>query len=223
VTASEKKHVLVVEDDWDAREIYGAVLRHRGHDVTCVGTVRAGHEAARARRPDVVILDCNLPDGNGLGLLATWRKPSSGMADVPVIVVTAFSERDHIDAATRAGADAFVVKPCPPDALLAFLERAVLASKPTRKLPRYRMSASMRAPPIVFPCGRGADAATLHRLDATRYQALCAGCLRPSPVVHGDVYQALREVVALGWTTNPTGGGWTCPICRSRSSTRGAA
>lgn len=217
----EQKHVLVVEDDWDAREIYGGVLRHAGHAVTCVGTVRDGAEAARARRPDVVVLDCNLPDGSGLSLLSAW-KSSPAMASIPVIVVTAYSERDHIDAATRAGADAFVVKPCPPDALVAFLDRAVLAAKPTRKLARFRMSSEVRSPPIVFPCGRDADAATLHRLDATRYQALCASCLRPSPVIHADLYQALREIVALGWTTGRTGG-WTCPICRSRATTRGAA
>lgn len=216
------KHVLVVEDDYDAQQIYSATLKHAGYVVVGASTVRAAREAVRDRRPDLVTLDCRLPDGNGIDLLASWRQPRNEMAAVPVVVVTAFSEREHFDAATAAGADAFIVKPCPPDALLAFLSRIAIAAKPTRRLPRIRMDDVLRAPPIVFPCGRPTDTATLHRIDATRYQALCASCLRPSPRLRGEIHEALREVVGLRWITTRTGG-WACPVCRSRVTSRGAA
>lgn len=216
------KHVLVVEDDFDAQQIYSATLKHSGYTVVTASTVRAAREAARERRPDVVTLDCRLPDGNGIDLLAAWRRPKHEMNGVPVVVVTAFSEREHFDAATAAGADGFIVKPCPPDALVAFLARMAIASRPTRRLPRVRMEDIHRAPPIVFPCGRPTETATLHRIDASRFQALCATCMRPSPVFRGEIHEALREVVALGWITTRVGG-WACPICRSRVTSRGAA
>lgn len=215
------KHVLVVEDDFDAQQIYSATLKHAGYVVVTASTIRSAREAIRDRRPDIVTLDCHLPDGNGLDLLASWRQPRSDMATVPVIVVTAFSEREHFDAATAAGADAFIVKPCPPEALVAFLARIGVAAKPTRRLPRIKMDATQHAPPIVFPCGRPMETATLHRIDATRYQALCATCMRPSPVVRGELHEALREVVGLGWNTTRVGG-WACPVCLSRAS-RGVA
>jgi len=214
--------VLVVEDDYDAQQIYTATLRHANYEVTSATTVADAREAVRTRRPDIVTLDCRLPDGNGLDLLATWKGPRHEMAGVPVVVVTAFSERAHFDAATAAGADAFIVKPCPPDALLAFLARIVMSAKPTRRLPRFRMEDVPKAPPIVFPCGRPSDTATLHRIDSNRYQALCARCMRPSPVARGDIQDALREFVALGWVTTRTGG-WACRVCASRSKDRGAA
>src|SRR5688572_16487106 len=151
---SSVRRVLVVEDDFDAQQIYAATLRHAGYVVVTAGGIRAAREAVRDKRPDIVTLDCRLPDGNGLDLLASWRQPRNEMATVPVVVVTAFSEREHFDAATAAGADAFIVKPCPPDALTAFLARIASAAKPTRRLPRVRMDDAMRAPPVVFPCGR---------------------------------------------------------------------
>jgi DNA-binding response OmpR family regulator len=216
------KHVLVVEDDFDAQQIYSATLKHSGYVVVTASTVHAARSAVRERKPDIVTLDCRLPDGNGLDLLATWRQPRHEMSAVPVVVVTAFSEREHFDAATAAGADAFIVKPCPPDALVAFLARIAMAAKPTRRLPRVRMDDPQRAPPIVFPCGRPTETATLHRIDASRFQALCATCMRPSPVVRGDIQEALREVVGLGWITTRLGS-WACPICRTRVTSRGAA
>lgn len=217
------RNVLVVEDDWDARQIYSATLQHAGHTVRTASTVRAARAAVQERRPDVVTLDCRLPDGNGLDLLGAWKRPGHPMAEVPVIVVTAFSEREHFDTATAAGADGFIVKPCPPDALVAFLQRVAMAAKPTRRLPRFRMDdVPLKAPPIVFPCGRPAETATLHRVDATHFQAFCSTCVRPSPVLQGDLQDALRAVVALGWVTGRTGG-WSCPVCRSRATDRGAA
>ncbi len=213
--------MLVVEDDDDASTIYEMTLLHVGYDVTCAKTIAAAEEAAARRRPHIVILDCRLPDGNGLDLLARW-KASEPMASVPVVVITAFSQQQHVDAATAAGADAFVVKPCPGEALTSFLERVLAANTPTRKVHRFRMSARISAPPVVFPCGRPVQSATLHRIDAAHYQARCDSCLRPSPVVEGEVRDALKRVVELGWTAGGTSG-WACPICRERSSVAPAA
>ena len=127
-----RKTVLLVEDNIDARAIYGAALRHRGYRVIEAPTLKDASDAVRAFLPDVVVLDCRLPDGNGLELLNRWR--DSVMARVPVIVVTAHRERLNIDAATMAGADVFVAKPCTGDALTAHVERALASGAATRRM-----------------------------------------------------------------------------------------
>jgi YesN/AraC family two-component response regulator len=137
------------------------------------------------------------------------------MAGVPVVVMTAFSDPEYVDAATAAGADAFVVKPCPGIALTSFLERVLAAAKPTRRVPKFRMSGTHTAPPVAFPCERTVQTATLHRIDERHFQARCDSCHRSSPVVEGQIHDALKTVVALGWITERHGG-FACPVCRDR-------
>lgn len=120
-----KSLVLVVEDNDDAIDIYGSSLRHHGYEVISAPTLEEARAHALARRPDVVVLDCRLPDGDGIGLLERWRRPGSPMAKVPVIVVTASGVRQDVSAAMAAGADVFVQKPCPGDVLAAYVERAL--------------------------------------------------------------------------------------------------
>ncbi len=124
-TSGAKKSVLVVEDNEDATVIYGVSLRHHGYEVVVVPTLEGARAAARARRPDVVVLDCRLPDGDGIGLLEEWRRPDAPMAKIPVVVVTASGVRQDVSAAMAAGADVFVQKPCPGDVLAAYVDRAL--------------------------------------------------------------------------------------------------
>jgi DNA-binding response OmpR family regulator len=99
----ERKLVLVVENDDDTRTIYAATLEHAGYEVVCARTVKEGAAAAALRLPSAVVLDCHLPDGSGLDLLRTWRA-SPPMNKVPVVVVTAYSDPDHVPMATDATA-----------------------------------------------------------------------------------------------------------------------
>lgn len=128
--------VLVVEDNDDASDIYGASLRHHGFEVMLATTLADARDLARARRPDVVVLDCRLPDGDGIGLLEHWRRAGSPMSKVPVIVVTASGVRQDVNAALAAGADAFVQKPCPGDVLIAYVERAMTGKSPSGEIPK---------------------------------------------------------------------------------------
>jgi DNA-binding response OmpR family regulator len=134
MTASEReaprKTVLVVEDDFDARTIYTTTLRHHGFRVIAASTMREAEAAVRAFLPDVVVLDCRLPDGHGLELVSRWR--TGTVERVPVIVVTAHAERSDVDAAVLAGADMFVRKPCTGDALTAHVRRALEADAAPR-------------------------------------------------------------------------------------------
>jgi DNA-binding response OmpR family regulator len=128
------KTVLVVEDDQDARFIYATTLRHAGYEVVEAPCLAEAAEAVRLAVPDAVLLDCRLPDGDGLGLLRQWS--TTEMARVPVIVLTAHLERQDVEAALVAGADAFVPKPCAGDVLLTHLERALHSNASARHMRR---------------------------------------------------------------------------------------
>jgi two-component system, OmpR family, response regulator len=132
----ERKCVLLVEDNIDALTIYAASLRYAGYDVIEAPTIAEATAAVLERRPDIVVLDCRLPDGDGLMLLESWRrKRSSGsMKDVPVIVLTASAHRQDIDAALLAGADQFVPKPCPGNVLAMHVARALDGTRPSARL-----------------------------------------------------------------------------------------
>lgn len=130
-----RRVVLLVEDNADAQIIYGATLGAEGFDVVPARTVAEAREVAQHRRPDVVVLDCRLPDGDGLELARAWRDTSE-MAKVPVIVLTAFSARQDLEAALLAGADAFLVKPCPGNVLAAQIDKVLAGTRPSQRLRR---------------------------------------------------------------------------------------
>jgi len=134
--APKPVRVLVVDDNVDAQIITSTVLRHEGFAVTLAGTLAEADAAARREPPDIVLLDCRLPDGDGLSLARQWRKDPARSA-LRVIVLTAFSARQEMEAALLAGADAFLVKPVPGDVLVRQIERVLAGTRP---------SATMRSP-----------------------------------------------------------------------------
>jgi two-component system, sensor histidine kinase and response regulator len=135
--ARVSRRVLVLEDNDDAQVITTATLRHFGYTVSKASTIAEAEELVGRMRPDVVILDCRLPDGDGLELVQRWSSDPS-MKSVPVIVLTAFSARQDVEAALLAGADAFLVKPCPGAVLAAQIEKVVSGSRPSQTLRAQR-------------------------------------------------------------------------------------
>lgn len=131
--ADARRLVLLVEDNVDAQDVYSKTLRHAGFDVVQARSLAEAEDAARRIRPDVVVLDCRLPDGDGLELARTWRTDEK-MTKVPVIVLTAFSARQDMEAALLAGADAFLVKPCPGHMLALQIEKVLSGQRPSQRL-----------------------------------------------------------------------------------------
>ena len=99
--------VLLVEDDDPTRHAVAQSLIAHGFDVTEAPSVAAALHAWEAGRPELVILDLGLPDGDGLAVLQRIRAEAA----TPVLVLTARdAERDKV-AALDAGADDHVTKP----------------------------------------------------------------------------------------------------------------
>lgn len=98
---------LLVEDDPQIRRFVRVALEEEGWQVFEEGTCRRGQIDAGTRKPDLIVLDLGLPDGDGIDFIGEIRKWSS----VPVIVLSArVGEADKIRA-LDAGADDYLTKP----------------------------------------------------------------------------------------------------------------
>lgn len=89
------------------------------------GDLRHGVAAAMGLRPDVIVLDVNLPDGNGLHAARQLR---AGLPDVGIVVLTMYDDDEHLFAALEAKTSAFVAKSAPTDEVLSAARHA--ASSP---------------------------------------------------------------------------------------------
>jgi DNA-binding response OmpR family regulator len=100
--------ILIVEDEKKLNDILQRSLKSEGYTVDGVLTAEDGLEYAKAYHYDMVILDLQLPDGTGTGLLKRLRESGHTM---PALVLTARSDLDSKLENFQAGADDYVVKP----------------------------------------------------------------------------------------------------------------
>jgi CheY-like chemotaxis protein len=109
--------VLVVDDHEDMRELYAECFRRAGFRVECA--VDGEHALFKVLNlvPDLVVMDLAMPVLDGWEATRTI-KTHARTKHIPVLVLTARSEHDELHRADEAGADAVLVKPCEPDALL---------------------------------------------------------------------------------------------------------
>jgi CheY-like chemotaxis protein len=115
------RHLLVVEDDKDARDVFCAMLDYEGAMVLGAASAEEALQILRTVRPHAIVTDIVLPGRDGFWLLDQLRG-SRRMQAIPVVAVTALAGREEI---LGAGFDAFVAKPVRPegvsDAVLAAL------------------------------------------------------------------------------------------------------
>lgn len=115
---ASRKSVLVIDDEKDIRELLQYNLSKEGYDVSTAKTGEEGFEAARSKKPDLVILDLMLPGVDGLEVCRMLRANAS-TKHLPVLMLTAKgSETDQI-VGLELGADEYIVKPFSVKVLLA--------------------------------------------------------------------------------------------------------
>jgi two-component system, cell cycle response regulator DivK len=122
----ENPLVLVVEDYQDAREMYAAYLQFSGYRVAEATNGIEAIEQANELMPDIILMDLALPKMDGWE--ATRRlKMSDKTRHIPIVALTGHALAGHAEGARQAGCDAFVTKPCLPDALVAEIKRMLTA------------------------------------------------------------------------------------------------
>lgn len=111
--------VLFVEDSDEVRELYVEPLVRAGMSVRCARTIDAAEACIEGGLvPDLIIMDRELPDGDGF-TLAYRIKSDRTTCDVPIIGFTATSATEAVRAAHSARLDGFCAKPCSPDKLIS--------------------------------------------------------------------------------------------------------
>jgi two-component system, OmpR family, KDP operon response regulator KdpE len=144
------RRILVVDDEAQIRRLLEIALSNLGWEVFSASDGERGLEAARGFKPDVVLLDLNLPDMSGAEMLRRLREWST----VPVIVVSVRdAERDIVEL-LNAGADDYVTKPFYTNELVARIEAVHRRRMPERE--------------PVFRSGR-------LEVDASRHEARVSG------------------------------------------------
>src|SRR5512146_953816 len=113
--------ILVVDDEPSITNLVSAYLKPEGYEVYTATDGPAGLKAARAFKPDLVILDVMLPGLDGLELLSRLRRES----EVYVILLTARTEETDKIVGLSVGADDYVTKPFSPRELVARVKAAL--------------------------------------------------------------------------------------------------
>jgi two-component system, response regulator PdtaR len=117
-----RKRVVIAEDEALIRMDLAEMLQEEGYDVVAeAGDGETAVKLAQAHRPDLVILDVKMPVLDGIS--AAERIAEERVA--PVLILTAFSQRDLVERAREAGAMAYLVKPFSKSDLVPAIEMAV--------------------------------------------------------------------------------------------------
>ena len=107
--------ILVIDDEPSIVNLVTAYLKPEGYEIYTVSDGEAGLKAARAFKPDLIVLDVMLPGMDGIELLTRLRRES----DVYVIMLTARTEETDKIVGLTVGADDYVTKPFSPRVLIA--------------------------------------------------------------------------------------------------------
>jgi two-component system, OmpR family, response regulator len=194
--------LLVVDDEATIRELLAGSLRFAGYEVA---TAASGTEAVRgaaAARPDLILLDVMMPDGDGF---ETVQRLRDGNQDVPVIFLTARDEVSDRVNGFALGADDYVTKPFSLDEVLARI-RAVLKRTRQAVPDTVLRVADLELDENVHEVRRGA---ALVALTPTEYRLLRFLMLNAGRVVSKG--QILDHV----WEYNPAGDGNVVEPCIS--------
>ncbi|WP_156842521.1 response regulator transcription factor [Novosphingobium aquimarinum] len=122
-------YILVADDDDILADLVQFRLETAGHEVVTVADGEAALAQARARTPDLVVLDSMMPVLSGPEVLRAF-KADPQLANVPVLVLTARKEQEDIVSALRGGASEYITKPFIPEELLARVDKLLVISNP---------------------------------------------------------------------------------------------
>jgi len=121
--------ILVIEDSPVNMALTTAILENAGHSILQAETAAQGIEVARRLQPDLILMDVQLPDIDGLAATRIL-KSDPHTRDVPVIALTAMAMKGDEDEARHAGCDGYVSKPIRYKELLAEMDRVLSKAAP---------------------------------------------------------------------------------------------
>lgn len=103
-----KKRIYIVEDNIDISELIVIILSNAGFQVSAAATVEGLYKLLETKKPDLILLDIMLPDGNGVEVCKELKQ-SEAFKNVPLILMSAHAKMNNI--ARECSADDFIAKP----------------------------------------------------------------------------------------------------------------
>jgi len=119
---SEKKKVLVIDDQLEIRELVDVTLRGTEFDVIKASGGKEGIQIAVGQKPDLILLDIMMPKFDGY-MTCKVLKRNTKTKDIPVIFLSAKKTKENIKEAIKVGSSDYIVKPFSPSELLTRLRR----------------------------------------------------------------------------------------------------
>lgn len=166
--------ILVVDDEFDIRELIGGILEDEGHEVRSAADSSSALQAVRRRKPSLVILDIWLT-GSELDGIEVLERLKEIDPDLPVVVISGHGTVETAVAAIRRGAYDFIEKPFKSDRLVHTVDRAIEASRLRREVSELRTRANAE-PDLI---GRSAAIAqvrqTVEKVAPTNSRVLISG------------------------------------------------
>jgi phosphoserine phosphatase RsbU/P len=172
--------VLIADDDPVALRLLRLLLGNEGYQLEFVETGETALRAARELRPDLLLLDVNLPDMDGFDICRTLRGEAE-VAELPIIMLTALTDRAARLQGIEAGADDFISKPFDQVELAARVRTVLRLNRYRRVQEAYQLQQQMEMASAIQQQLLPRGVPSIRGLEiAARY--------RPAAQVGGDLY-----------------------------------
>src|SRR6202165_1231592 len=125
---TQSQHIIIVDDEAPAREMVGEYLKMHGFTVTLCDGGKSLRSAIEAGVPDLVVLDLNMPEEDGLSIIRDLKSRTN----VPVIMLTATASPIDRVVGLELGADDYIAKPCELRELMARIRSVLRRSSPAK-------------------------------------------------------------------------------------------
>lgn len=126
---TNKKRILVVDDEKELVELIKNMLELRGYEVIFAYDGDEGLRKAKVERPDLIILDLRLPKIEGYRVCSIL-KLDEGYKRIPILILSALSDEDDKTLGMKVGADAYLTKPHNDRELLSTIEKLLNKNLP---------------------------------------------------------------------------------------------
>ncbi len=120
--------ILVVDDELNIRNILDFSLNAEGFNVVSASSGAEALDVAAKRKPDLIILDVMMPNGDGFSTCEKLKEDSD-TKNIPVIMLTARTDREDRARATEVGADIYITKPFSPQRVVESVQSLLGVTK----------------------------------------------------------------------------------------------
>ena len=133
--------VLIIEDNAANMKLAVLLLKNADHEVLCAIDAESGLSIARADQPDLILMDIQLPDMDGLAA-TVLLKQDSVTAAIPVIALTAMAMKEDQEKCRIAGCGAYIAKPLRYQELYLAIDALLMNAKPQARIKNCAGSAT---------------------------------------------------------------------------------